>query len=291
MPSRGVLYMVLSAFGFSAMAVLVKLVSARTCRPARSCSSRAVMTLALSYVMVRRAGLSPWGTQRSKLLLRGLLGFAALACYYIALARLPLADATTLQHASRSSRRCSRGGCSARRIGWAAAFAIACGIGGVLLRRPSRRRLALADPVGVAIALGSATLSAFAYVTVRQLAQHRASARDRLLLPARRDAARDSVGRRDFVVPSAPDWLLLLGDRRDDADRPGVHDDGPRDRAGRARDSVGYIQICFAMIWQLAIFGEAPAFGTLAGAALIIAGTLAVSATATRAAASARTAT
>jgi drug/metabolite transporter (DMT)-like permease len=51
------------------------------------------------------------------------------------------------------------------------------------------------------------------------------------------------------------------------------------ERAGRAT-SVGYIQICFAVIWQLLIFRQEPGLGTLLGAALIIGGTVVVSATA-----------
>src|SRR5258706_367612 len=50
------------------------------------------------------------------------------------------------------------------------------------------------------------------------------------------------------------------------------------ERAGRAT-SVGYLQICFAIVWQLVVFGVWPSWSMLAGAALIIAGTLAVSAT------------
>ena len=46
-------------------------------------------------------------------------------------------------------------------------------------------------------------------------------------------------------------------------------------RAGRAT-SIGYLQICFAIVWQLLVFGNAPSPWTLAGASLIIAGTLAV---------------
>jgi len=45
------------------------------------------------------------------------------------------------------------------------------------------------------------------------------------------------------------------------------------ERAGRAT-SVGYIQICFAMLWQLAVFGEVPSVATLVGAGLIVVGTL-----------------
>jgi drug/metabolite transporter (DMT)-like permease len=48
------------------------------------------------------------------------------------------------------------------------------------------------------------------------------------------------------------------------------------ERAGRAA-SVGYIQVAFAMVWQLLVFGEPPTAWTLAGACLILGGTLVVS--------------
>src|SRR5690349_7971906 len=87
--------MALSALGFSAMSMLVKVVSVRL-PTGEIVLARAVMTLVISYAMVKRAGVAPWGNERGKLLFRGFLGFSALACYYIALAKLPLADATTL---------------------------------------------------------------------------------------------------------------------------------------------------------------------------------------------------
>ena len=62
------------------------------------------------------------------------------------------------------------------------------------------------------------------------------------------------------------------------------------ERAGRAT-SIGYLQICFAVLWQLIVFNQTPGLGTLLGAALIIGGTLAVSATAKRDAPPAPTAT
>src|SRR4051812_11944037 len=91
--------MAASAFGFSCMALLVKLASARL-PTGEIVFARALITLVLSYVMVRRAGLSPWGNDRTALALRGVLGFGGLTGYYIALAHLPLADATTIQNAT-----------------------------------------------------------------------------------------------------------------------------------------------------------------------------------------------
>src|SRR5688500_18673942 len=171
MSSRGVLYLVLSALGFSTMSVLVKLVSPRL-PTGEIVLARALMTLAISYVMVRQAGLSPWGNNRPRLFLRGLLGFAALGCYYISLARLPLADATTLHFTQPLLTSLLAWWLLGERVGWAAAFAIACGIGGVLLVvHPGVPLHAGAEGSGVAIALASATFSSIAYVTVRQLAR------------------------------------------------------------------------------------------------------------------------
>jgi drug/metabolite transporter (DMT)-like permease len=47
------------------------------------------------------------------------------------------------------------------------------------------------------------------------------------------------------------------------------------ERAGKAT-SVGYLQVVFAMLWQLFLFDDAPPLTSIAGAALIVAGTLAV---------------
>jgi drug/metabolite transporter (DMT)-like permease len=282
MQSRGVLYMALSALGFSVMSVLVKLVSTRL-PTGEIVLARAVMTLAISFVMVKRAELSPWGNQRGRLLLRGLLGFVALGCYYLALARLPLADATTLHYTQPLVTSLLAWWILGEKVGWAAAFAIACGLGGVVLVvHPGVPLDSGADPVGVAIALGSATFSSIAYVTVRQLAKTEHPLVIVFYFPLVATPLAIPWAAMNFVWPSATDWLLLIG--------IGVTTQLGQvfltmglmiEKAGRAT-SVGYLQICFAVVWQLAIFDQSPGLGTLLGAALIIAGTLAVSATAAR---------
>jgi drug/metabolite transporter (DMT)-like permease len=280
MQSRGVLYMVLSALAFSIMSALVKLASPRIAA-GEIVLVRGVITLAISYVMVRRAALSPWGNARGKLAVRGLLGFAALACYYVALARLPLADATTLHFTQPLLTAMLAWWLLGERLGWAAAFALACGIGGVLLVvHPGVPLGAGADPFGVAIALASATFSSFAYVTVRQLARTEHSLVIVFYFPLVAAPLALPWAIYDWTWPSAIDWLLLAG--------IGVSTQVGQvfltralmiERAGRAT-AVGYVQIAFAVMWQMVIFGHLPALGTVVGAALVIGGTLAVSATA-----------
>lgn len=277
MRSRGVLYIAISALGFSAMSVLVKLCSARL-PTGEIVLARAVGTLILSYVLVRRAGLSPWGIQRGRLLLRGALGFTALGLYYGALARLPLADATVLQNTIPVFTALLAWWLLGERVGWGAALAIACGLGGVMLvMHPGGDP---GDAIGAALAIGGALVSATAYVTVRQLARTEDPLVIVFYFPLVAAPLALPWAASVWVWPSAKEWVLLAA--------LGVTTQIGQvfltlglavEKAARAT-AVGYLQICFAIGWQLLVFGKQPTLTTLAGAALIIAGTLAVEMTA-----------
>src|SRR5688572_20362062 len=89
--------MIVSAFAFSVMTLLVKLAGQRI--PSQEIVTvRAALTLLLSYAALRRAGLPVLGTRRPLLIVRGLFGFAALSCIYYAVTHMPLAEATVIQY-------------------------------------------------------------------------------------------------------------------------------------------------------------------------------------------------
>jgi len=265
--------MAASALGFSAMSVLVKVASTRMAT-GEIVLARAVVTLVLSYAMVSRAGLDPWGHQRGKLVLRGILGFGGLACYYAALARLPLADATTLQNTTPLITAGLAFWLIGERVGWETGVALACGIAGVLLIvHPGGEAL---DPSGVAIALAGSCCSALAYVTVRQLAQTEAPLVIVFYFPLVATPLAIPWALANATMPAPIDWLLLVAiGATTQVGQVFLTMGLAIERAGRAT-SVGYLQVCFAMVWQLVVFGDAPEVTTIAGAALIIAGTITV---------------
>ena len=280
MPSRGVLYMAAAALGFSAMSVLVKLASTRL-PTGEIVLARAVVTLIVSYGMVVRANLSPWGKERGRLVFRGVLGFGGLTCYYVALAHLPLADATVIQNTTPLVTAVLAWWILKERVGWSTALALACGIGGVLLIvHPSGSGL---DPVGLAFGLGAASCSAIAYVTVRQLArtEHPLVIVFYFPLVAMPLAIPWAVA--DWVTPEPTDWLLLIAiGLTTQVGQVFLTMGLSLERAGRAT-SVGYLQVIFAMIWQTVLFDDPPTLTTLAGAALIVGGTIAVASVGERA--------
>jgi len=271
--SRGLVYMAASALGFSAMSMLVKLASPRL-PTGEIVLARAVVTLIVSYVMVRRAGLVPWGTQRGKLVLRGFLGFGGLAGYYAAIALLPIADATTIHQVVPLMTALLAWWLLDEKIGWSTLLALACGIAGVLvIVHPSGAGL---DPHGVLIALGAAVCSAFAYVTVRTLARSEHPLVIVFYFPLVATPLAIPWAAASWVTPSATDLLLLLAiGLTTQVGQVFLTMGLAAERVGRAT-AVGYLQIVFAIGWQLAVFGDAPTLATIAGAALIIGGTLVV---------------
>jgi len=273
MRARGVLYMAASAFAFSVMSMLVKVASARL-PTGELVVARGVITLVLSYAMVVHAGLYPWGNERRKLALRGGLGFLALTAYYVAVVRLPLADATALQQTIPLITAVLGWLVLGERVGRATAFALACGVAGVLLIvHPSGAGI---DPVGVAIALAGALCSAVAYITVRQLSRTEHPLVIVFYFPLIVTPLALPWAIVEWVTPTPVEVLLLIAiGISTQAGQVFLTMGLAADRVARAT-TVGYLQVAFAMGWQLVIFGDAPTLSTIAGAALIVGGTLAV---------------
>ncbi len=277
--SRGQLYMVGSAVGFSAMSVLVK-VASETLPTGELVLARAIVTLFLSYFMVVRAGLAPWGTHRAGLLARGVLGFGGLTCYYASLAHLPIADATTILNTTPFVTALLAWWILREPVGRSTVFALALGIAGVLLIvQPTGDGL---DPVGLAFAAGAAACSAIAYVTVRQLSKTEHPLVIVLYFPVVATPLAIPWAVADWVWPTPSGWLLLIA--------IGVTTQVGQvfltmglaiERAGRAT-SVGYLQVVFALIWQATVFASPPGLESIGGAALIVVGTIAVSVRAAR---------
>jgi drug/metabolite transporter (DMT)-like permease len=94
MISKGVQYMLLATFLFAVMNVFVKMLPAI---PAvEIVFFRSFISLAISYVLLKRQGVSVWGKRKGWLLLRGIAGAVALVLFFYTLQVMPLATAVTI---------------------------------------------------------------------------------------------------------------------------------------------------------------------------------------------------
>ena len=278
----GLRHMVLAAFFFSLMSLLVRLAGERL-PSSMIVLARAVVALVLSYVLVRRAGLDPWGRHRGLLLLRGLFGFGALTCFYWALTRLPLAEATVIQYTNPIFTALLAALVLREHMRGVEIFGVALSlVGVVLVAKPGflflDEGVPPLDPVAVGIALLGAILSAAAYVAVRKAHGAEPALVVVFWFPLVATPLSIPPAIMGWIWPTPREWLLLLGvgittQIAQVFMTEGLH----REPAGRAT-AMSYLQIVFAAIWGVVFLSEVPDLLTVAGGLLIGVGVLALAA-------------
>lgn len=276
----GLRYMAGAALAFSVMSLLVK-VGGQHLPAQQMVAVRAVITLVLSTWAVRAAGVSPWGTRdkRGLLILRGVVGFLALSCFYHSIVHLPLADATVIQYTNPVFAGLLAVPFLGERLRRREVVSVVVSMAGVVMvTRPSflfGDGHAL-DPVTVGIGLAGALCSATAYITVRKLGatEHPSVIVFYFSLVSVFAALPTAVP--GALWPTRMEWLVLLGIGVTTQLGQMALTNGLRlERAGRAT-ATAYLQIVFAALWGILFFTELPDWGTLLGAALIIGSTLAL---------------
>lgn len=270
----GAALMMLSALAFSVMTVFVKLAGERL--PSQELVvGRAVISLVLSWSMLRAAGVSPWGNAKRLLWFRGLLGFAGLSCVYAAVTHLPLAEATVLQYLHPAMTALLAGVFLGERISPRVGIVTVLSlIGVVFVARPAAlfgAGAAMLDPLWVGVAIAGAAFSAAAYVVVRKLSQAGEHALvivfyfPLVTVPA---AVPTMVS--DFVWPVGIEWLFILGIGLATQVGQVSLTRGLAILPAAQGTALSYLQVVFAAAWGVLVFGERPDVIAIAGGVLVI---------------------
>ncbi|MBW3628458.1 MAG: DMT family transporter [Gemmatimonadetes bacterium] len=269
--------MVLGAFFFSVMTLFVKMAGARLPNQ-EIVLIRGVLTLAFSWMMVRRAGVNMRGSRPIMLMLRGLFGFAALSCLYYAVVHLPLADATVLQYTNPVWTALLAAWFLKERMRAIEVLLVLCSlVGVVVIARPSflfGSESARLDLFAVGVALSGAMMSAAAYVMVRKLSrtEHPLTIIYYFTLVTVPAAVPGTIA--VAVWPTAREWLLLLGiGMAAQAGQVYLTRGLQLEPAGRATGAA-YMQVVFAAIWGGVFFRELPDAWVILGASIILGSTL-----------------
>jgi len=269
-----------SALAFTVMGVFAKL-AGQSLPVAEIVFARGIVSLVLSLATLRRAGVSPWGIQRRRLVVRGLIGASGLGCLFYALRSLPLAEATVIQYLHPVFTAVLAAVVLRERAGAGVLLSLALGVSGVLLvARPAflfgAASAADLPPLALLAALGGAFFSACAYVAVRHL-----SATEHPLVIVFYFAfvatfASLPFAARAAVVPHGYEWALLAGVGVAAQLGQVALTHGLRLEPATRATALSYLQVVFAAIAGALVFGDRPGLWTAAGALLILAGSLVV---------------
>jgi drug/metabolite transporter (DMT)-like permease len=274
---KGLRLMAAGAFSFSIMSALLK--AAGSSLPLfEIVAGRSLVVAVIAGLAVWRQGHSFLPSEWRLVLLRALLGFVALSCYFYSIIHLPLADATVIYFTNPIVTALVGAVVLREHMGWKEIALLLASLVGVLaVARPSMvfgvtRSL---DATAVALGLVSAIFAAGSYVTIRGIRRdppvlvvfYFATVTVLLCLPI-------VAGR--WAGVSLTDLLLLIGiGVATHVGQVSITWAFRMERAGPV-SAVGYLQIVFAAGWGRLFFGEVPDAWTWVGAGVIVAATLGI---------------
>ncbi len=268
----GLRYMAAAAFSFALMSLFVKGAGERL-PTMQVVLARSVITLVITVSVLRLRGLTPWGTERRLLILRGGLGFVALSSFYYGVIHLPLADVTVIQYTNPVFTALLAALFLSERLGGREVALVLASLGGVVvMARPtflSGGAPAL-DPMAVSVAVAGAVFSAAAYVTVRRLGRTEDPWVVVFYFALISTVMATPLAAPGWIQPRGWEWLLLLGvGITTQLGQVFLTQGLQRERAGRAM-AVGYLQIVFAAVWGFLFYHEIPDRWSLTGALVIV---------------------
>jgi drug/metabolite transporter (DMT)-like permease len=236
---------------------------------------RAVLGLLLSVAAVRGAGLRLRGNAPKWLLLRGMLGSVGLYCYFYSVTLLPLPEVTTIHYINPVVTALMAAVVLREAIGWGLVAALAtslCGV--VVVARPQWvfGGAQVLDPFAVGVALVGAVFSAAAYITVRRLRDTDDPLVVVLWFPLVSTPLFLPLALWVWVWPDPREWLVLVGVGLTTQIAQVCLTRGLHVLPAGRGTAVGYVQIAFAMVWSVVIFGERLDPMALAGAGLVVLG-------------------
>lgn len=269
--------MLLSALGFSLMTASVKAVSSYGIPVLEIVAARALVSLVISYLDVKRKRISMWGSNKILLTARGVIGALALICVYFAVTTLPLAEATILQYLHPVFTALLALMFLGERIQQSTIVCILLSIAGlVIMVKPDLfvGEVTELPLLSVSAALFGALGSAIAYVIVRRLSQTEDSSVIILYFPLIALPVSIFLLGDDFVMPGAEALLLLLlVGIFTQMGQVGLTKAMQHEVAGKAT-AYSYVQVIFSLALGWAFFSEIPTLWTLIGGGLIMAGAL-----------------
>lgn len=247
--------------------------------------SRAVVGIAYCLLLLRGTGVPVLGHRKKLLLLRGLLGFAALSCNFYSFIELPLSEATVLLFLHPIFVAIIAVPVLGERLGTAGVVSIAVSVVGLLLvTKPAflfGKPMPL-PPLAVAVAILGALFSALAIITVRALAQTENPLSVIIYAPLVIGLLAPLTDGWNWILPDATGWALLLGVGLTTNVGQHLMTKGYQLEHAAPAAATGYIEIIIAVLLGWLAYGHIPDMLTILGSGLIMAGTLAVALTSRR---------
>ena len=241
---------------------------------------RCLVSLVISYIAIKRKGISPFGQQKGLLLLRGLFGFAGAICIFYAVVLLPLAEATIIQFTYPVFTLLLAFLFLKEPVKLLTLFASLISLTGIvimlypeLIHLDFARKTALST-LGIGVALLAALSLAATYVVVKKLAKTEDSEVTVFYFPLVGLPLSLLLLGEQFVMPSLTLFIILLVVGICSQLSQLMLSNAMHQLSAGIATAYRYTQIVFSILIGWLVFNEVPVIWTYIGGVFILAGTL-----------------
>ena len=271
-----IIFLIFGSFCFSLMTVCVKKINIRI--PIYELVFfRSIFSLFITSLIINKKRINPWGINKSLLLLRGILGTIALICIFYSIRSMPLSIATVIQYTYPIFISIFAGIIIKERISTKIYTALIFGWLGILIILNPFNVLATGlniKNIDIIIAILGSISTSLAYITVKKLS----STEDIFVIikyfPLVSFICLSPIVLMNWVTPTLYDlgWIIGIG-AFTQAGQTFLTLGIKNLKASRAA-TINYMQVLFAAIWGINIFGEEISINFIIGSSLVLLGTI-----------------
>jgi drug/metabolite transporter (DMT)-like permease len=168
---------------------------------------RSLITFLLSYTLLKRKKVNPWGRDKKWLLIRGIAGTTALTMFFYTIQKMPLSAAVTVQYLSPFFTAFIAGLLLGERTRWVQWLFFVISFIGIVVVKGSSAQI---PPVLLALGVISSMFSGLAYNSIRKLKNEEPLVVV-MYFPLVAFPIMVVFSFFNWVMPHGTDWIFLIG--------------------------------------------------------------------------------
>ena len=229
---------------------------------------RSLITFLLSYLLLKKKKVNPWGMDKKWLLIRGMAGTTALTIFFYTIQKMPLSAAVTVQYLSPFFTAFIAGILLGERTRWIQWLFFVISFFGIVVVKGSSAQI---PPVLMALGVFSSMFSGLAYNSIRKLKNEEPLVVV-MYFPLVAFPIMLVFSLFNWVMPQGTDWGLLIGIGLMTQFAQLYMTKSYQLSEVNTVAPLKYIGVTFALTWDIVLFGFVPNVQMYFGIILVISG-------------------
>lgn len=229
---------------------------------------RSLITFLLSYTLLKRKKVNPWGRDKKWLLIRGIAGTTALTMFFYTIQKMPLSAAVTVQYLSPFFTAFIAGLLLEERTRWVQWLFFVISFIGIAVVKGSSAKI---PPVLLALGVISSMFSGLAYNSIRKLKNEEPLVVV-MYFPLVAFPIMVVFSFFNWVMPHGTDWILLIGIGLMTQFAQLYMTKSYQLSEVNTIAPLKYIGVLFALTWDILLFDFIPNVKMYVGILLVIGG-------------------